>query len=147
MTEPIRSACGNFYAGMKLADIDKTAEDAKKIIIDFNSIDSNKDGELSEAEIIKHREQLVGKLDRQTENLKLGGMIGMLGGVSTIIASVGAAATAPVWLPIAGGFALVGGLAAWYTSIVKDNKAENIASETQQYLDQKQENTDEVKKE
>ena len=103
--------------------------------------------ELSDEEIIKHREQLVGKLDRQTENLKLGGMIGMLGGVSTIIASVGAAATAPAWLPVAGGVALVGGLAAWYTSLVKDKKAENIESETQQYKSQKQENTEEVKKE
>ena len=35
MTEPIRSACGNFYAGMQKTELNTSAPDAKNIIIDF----------------------------------------------------------------------------------------------------------------
>ena len=66
MTEPIKSACGNFYAGMKNEEIEKT-NDTKMLTI-FTDIDTSKNDELSEAEILAFRKFETEKMLKTGKN-------------------------------------------------------------------------------
>ena len=136
MTDPIRSVCGNYYAGMTKNEADSLQIDSKNIVISFDQIDKNKDAKLSEQEIIESREIYTNKQKKKGETLTTIGYLGMFAGTTLAIAS--GAVTAPIWFPYAAGVALVSGIVSWYSGLVADKKAENVEKETEKYNHEKQ---------
>lgn len=139
MTEPIKTVCGNYYVGMNKNSININECNSKELIFNFNKIDKDSDGVLSEQEIIKAREISYGEKARNASLIKTLAVTSGIGGLAALKVAM-LATTAPAWLPYAGVALLVGGVGAWFTGIVKEKKAEDIKDETLQYIEQNQSN-------
>lgn len=128
MPEPIKSLSSDYRIGMTINDV-KSNNNLKTSV--FNTIDTNKDGQISEEEFLLYR-QLESNNKTVESKILNGAAIGTLA-TGVVALKVGMlVATAPAWVPYVGVGLIIGSFGLYYASLFKEKQADNINKEIEE---------------